>query len=241
MGIKDFFSSSGRAKGRLARQIKSVTNPYAQSADRYASMEQLLEDGSDEAYVGLLRRFTITSTKSIEDEEEKGWAYRRLSAIGKPVLAALEQFCVEYENIAWALRILEDVANEEEEWKILDALLAKHPPGYERDPSKKIQMLTHLADIDDPKVVGHLCRYLEDPDETVRYFVAEALIDIGEEEAKSALVERLCEADEDSVRLKTRILDGLADLEWDVSEQRDAIVQNLGNEHVLQGGKIVRR
>lgn len=241
MGIKDLFSSSGRAKGRLARQIKSVTNPYAQSADRYASMEQLLEDGSDEAYVGLLRRFTITSTKSIEDEEEKGWAYRRLSAIGKPVLAALEQFCVEYENIAWALRILEDVANEEEEWKVLDALLAKHPPGYERDPSKKVQMLTHLADIDDPKVGGHLARYLEDPDETVRFFVAEALIDIGEEEAKPALVGRLCNPDEDSIRLKTRILDGLADLEWDVSEHRDELAKNLGNEHALANGKVVRR
>lgn len=241
MGLKDLFSSTGRAKGRLARHIKSVTNAYAQSADRYQAMESLLEDASDEAFVGLLRRFTVTATKSIEDEEEKGWAYRRLSAIGKPILPAVKTFCLEYENIAWALRIVEDVASEEEEWEILDALIEKHPPGYERDPAKKIQLLTHLADIDDDKVAEILARYVEDPDETVRFFVIEALIDIEAEQAKGALVKRLCSDDEDSVRLKTRILDGLADHGWDVTEFKDELVKNLGNEHAFDGTKITRR
>ncbi len=241
MGLKDLFSSTGRAKGRLARQIKSVTNPYAQSADRYGSMEQLLEDGSDEAYVGLLRRFTITSTKSIEDEEEKGWVYRRLSMIGKPILPAIKSFCVDYENIAWALRIVEDVANESEEWEILEALLEKHPPGYERDPSKKVQMLTHLADIDDPKIASILAKYVEDPDETVRFFVVEALMDIGDAEMLPPLVARLCNPDEDSVRLKTKILDGFATNEWDVTAYKDEIVKHLGNEHAFDGTKIVSR
>jgi hypothetical protein len=241
VGLKDFFSSSGRAKGRLARQIKSVTNPYAQSADRYASMEQLLEDGSDEAYVGLLRRFTVTSTKSIEDEEEKGFAYRRLSMIGKPILGAVKQFCLEYENIAWALRIVEDVANEEEEWDILNALVQQHPPGYERDPAKKIQMLTHLADIDDDKIAGILAGYLDDPDETVRFFVVEALIDIGDEATKEPLIDRLVHDDEDSVRLRSRILDGLCDLEWELATFKEKLAPLVGQDHVFKGDKLTKR
>jgi HEAT repeat protein len=241
VGLKDFFTSSGRAKGRLARQIKTITNPYTQSADRYNAMEQLLEDASDEAYVGLLRRFTMTSTKSIEDEEEKGWVYRRLSAIGKPILPALRTFCLEHENIAWALRIVEDVANEEEEWGLLEALLERHPPGYERDPAKKIQLLTHLADIEDGRISGILARYLDDPDETVRFFAVEALVDIGDAASVEPLVDRLCNAAEDSVRLRTRILDGLASHGWDISAHRARLAPQLGHEHGFDQNKVVRR
>jgi hypothetical protein len=241
VGLKDLFSSAGRAKGRLARQIRTITNPYTQSADRYHAMEQLLEDGSDEAYVGLLRRFTITSTKSIEDEEEKAWVYRRLSAIGKSILPAVRTFCLEHESLAWALRIVEDVANEQEEWELLDALLAKHPPGYERDPATKIQLLTHLAEIDDPRIAGIIARYLDDSDETVRFFAVEALIDIGDDSTRDALVARLCHPAEDSVRLRTRVLEGLAQHGWDVTAHKAEIVKHLGNEHAFDGKKIVRR
>lgn len=235
------FSSKGRARSRLDRSIKTTTNPYTQSVERYTAMEALLEDGSDEALVGLFRRFTIVSTKSIEDEEEKGWAYRQLSALGPKVLPAARQFALESENVAWALRIIEEVADEKTEWEILDALLAKHPPVYERDPSKKQQILTHLAEIDDPAVPGILARYLEDPDETVRYLVVEQLIDIGDERSKDALIARLTHPEEDSLRLKTRILDGLADLKWDIREHTAAIAPHLKHDHAIEGGKIVKR
>src|SRR5690606_15361812 len=127
-------SSAGRAKSRLEKYVKTSTNAYTQSIDRYAAMEALLKDGSDEALVGLFKRFTMVSTKSIEDEEEKGWVYRKLSGLGPKVLPAAKRFCLESDNIAWALRIVEDVADEQQEWDILDELLRRHPPGYERDP-----------------------------------------------------------------------------------------------------------
>jgi len=237
VGIKDFFS----AKGRLSRHIKTVTSPYTQSADRYHAMEKLFADGSDEAFVGLLKRFTMNASKSIEDEEEKGWVYRRLSGVGKPLLPALKAFCLEHDNIAWALRILEDIANEQDEWDVLEALIERHPPGYERDPAKKIQLLTHVQEIDDDRVPAILARYLADPDETVRFFVVDALIEIGEEGCKDPLLAHVSSEKEDSVRLKTRLLDGLASLKWDLGDHRDAIAQNLGSEHVMKDGKIVRR
>ena len=246
MGLRDFFGGGG-GKSKVAKYTKTTINPYTQSAERYHAMEQLLSIGGKDdeqmvpAYVGVLKRFTIASTKSIEDEEEKGWAYRRLSAIGKPLLPALEAFCLEAENIAWALRILEDVANAKEEWSLLDKLVEQHPPGYERDPSKKIQMLTHLAEIDDPKVPEILARYLEDDDETVRFFAVEALVDIAEESTLEALLGRLTNEKEDSLRLRARVLDGLAELGWDVSAHTEALAPNLGAEHELKDGKIQRR
>ncbi len=241
MALKDLFSRSGRAKSRLDKWTKTATSPYTQSAERYAAMESMLKDGSDEALLGIFKRFTIVSTKSIEDEEEKSWAYRQLSGLGAKVLPAAKRFCLESDNVAWALRILEDVADEEQEWDMLDALLAQHPPGYERDPAKKQQMLTHLAEIDDPKVAELLAGYLEDHDETIRFFCVEQLIDIADESTKDAILARLTNPEEDSLRLRSRILDGLAELGWDVSSHTEAVAKLVGQEHQLKDGKILRR
>jgi hypothetical protein len=242
VGLKDLFSSSARSKSRLDKLVKAVTNPYVQSADRYHAMEQLLGDGSELALVGIFRRFTIVSTKSIEDEEEKGWAYRQLAGLGTKVLPAARAFCLDHDNVAWALRVIEDVADEAQEWEILDALLERHPPGYERDPKKKLQILTHLADIDDPRVAEVLVGYLDDADEGVRYYAVEQLLDIGDEaQSKRQLVDRLCHPDEDSVRLRTKILDGLADLGWDLSAEAERIRPRVGNEHELRAGKVAKR
>lgn len=241
MGLSNFFSSAGRAKSRLEKYVKTSTNAYTQSIDRYAAMEALLKDGSDEALVGLFKRFTMVSTKSIEDEEEKGWVYRKLSGLGPKVLPAAKRFCLESDNIAWALRIVEDVADEQQEWDILDELLRRHPPGYERDPNKKKQLLTHLAEIDDPKVVELLAGYLEDHDEGIRFLVVEQLIDIADPSVLPRLIARLAPAVEDSLRIRTRILDGLATLGWDVSPYIAEISKSIGHEHALSGGKIVHR
>jgi hypothetical protein len=247
VGIKDIFSSAGRSKNRLDKNMRGVVNPYGQSADRYHAMQELLEIGTIPAIVGLMRRFTINASKSIEDEEEKSWVYNRLIGLEKDiVLPAAKQFCLDHDNIAWVLRIVEELASEQQEWEILDALLEKHPPGYERDPAKKMQLLTHLADIDNPKVQQILARYLDDPDESVRFQVVESLLGNVEGEAVDpavleALVARLGHKDEDSLRLRTRILTGLARLKWDISAHRERIAPFLGTEHVFEGNRIKER
>jgi HEAT repeat protein len=254
---------AGRGKTRIEKLTRRITNQYAQSPDRYAGMEDLLklaasswekaeklpagteraelERQSDEAYVALLRRFGMNASKSIDDEEEKGWLYRRLIAIGKPILGPIKTICREGESVAWALRIVEDIANETEEWTILETLLEVHPPVYERDSSAKLQMLTHLKEIEDERVREILIRYLADPDENVRFFCIEALIQNAEEQAKNALVQHLDRPDEDSVRLRSRILDGLSDLGWDLSEHAAVIRKHLDDEHLFDGKRLTRR
>ncbi len=240
MGLWDIFSSADRAASRVGKLTKTVTNPYTQSAERYTAMSGLLKDGSEDAYMGVLKRFTMVASKSIEDEEEKGWAYRELSELGEEVLPATKRFCLEAENIAWALRIVEDVADEAQEWDILDALLEQHPPGYERDAAKKHQLLTHVAEIENDRVPGILASYLEDHDEGVRFFCVEQLIEIADESTREALLGRLGNPEEESLRLSVRLMDGLADLGWDVGGHADAIAKVIGHEHQLKGGKILR-
>jgi hypothetical protein len=255
---------SGRGKGRVEKLTRRATNQYAQSPDRYGAMEDLfklatsswekaeklpagsperleLEQQCDDCYVALLQRFSMNASKSIDDEEEKGWLYRHLVMVGKPLLEPIKRFCRDAEGVAWALRIVEDVANEVEEWEILDVLLETHPPTYERDSSAKLQMLTHLKEIEDERVRGILVRYLADPDENVRFFCIEALIHNQEHEAKDALIGQLASPEEDSVRLRSRILDGLADLGWDLSEHAAIVRKYVGDEHGFDGKRLTRR
>lgn len=249
MGIRDLFSSGGksRAGNKLGKLIKAVKTTFGTSQDRYIAMQQLFDlakkqpELATEAYTGLLMRFTIQSSKSIEDEEEKGWVYRELASRGKAVLPAISAYCAQEEKIAWALRLLEDIANEEEEWAVLDKLLEAHPAGsIERTPDKKIDILTHVQEIDDPKVLQCLGGYLDDRDESVRFFVTEALIDIGEEAALPFLAGRLANEEEDSLRIRSKILDGIAKHEWSIADYRDSLAAHLGNEHRFQDDKIVR-
>jgi HEAT repeat protein len=247
VGLKDLFSSSGRSKNRLDRHMRAVVNQYGQSAERYHAMQELLEIGTLPAIVGLMRRFTMNSSKSIEDEEEKNWLSKRLTDLDKALmLSAAREFCLNNDNIAWVLRIVEDRANEREEWELFDALLEKHPPVYERDPSKKLQLLTHIAEIDNPRVGSILIKYLADPDETVRFQVVDSLLDIADEQKpdpvlQDVLTARLADPAEDSLRLRTKILTGLARLKWDLSAFRARIQPNLGNEHTFDGTRIKER
>jgi HEAT repeat protein len=244
LALRDLFSSAGRDKSRLDKLIRTIENKYTQSGDRYAAMERLLALGQESvpALIGLMRRFTVAASKSIEDEEEKGWLFRQLTALPpEKVLPAAREFLLHQESIAWVLRLVEDVADPAQEWAILEAVLAKHPPVYERDPSTKLDLLTRLQELSDPRIPAIIAQYLDDPDEGVRYGAVEALIKLADPATMPALLARLVHPDEDSIRLRSRILAGFAALAWDLSEHRVALAPHLGHEFSFDGKHVHAR
>ena len=84
--------------------------------------------------------------------------------------------CCRADSISWPLRLLDRVAGKEQELEVLKAVLERHEPGYERDPTKKIQLLNHLAAVKDDRVPPLVVPYLADMDEGVRYAAVEALM-----------------------------------------------------------------
>ena len=80
------------------------------------------------------------------------------------------------ESIAWGLKILHEVADNDQAWPILQDLCERNDNSYTRDPSKKIQILHYLGDADDPRCGQALLPYLEDIDEGVRFTAVEALL-----------------------------------------------------------------
>ena len=75
MGLKDLLFG-GRSK--IDKHVARARNKDAQSVDRFASLEALKNDGSPEAVLGLLGRFTIRYDKSIDDETEKDYVFAAL-------------------------------------------------------------------------------------------------------------------------------------------------------------------
>ena len=234
MGFLDLF---GGGKGRLGRHIARAKNKDAQSADRFASLEALRDDGSPEAIEGLLSRFTMRYDKSIEDEQEKEFVFDAVVKMGKPILPPLQKHLRGADSISWGLKVLHEVATPDEAWPILADLCERNDNTYTRDPSKKIQLLVFLGEQPDPRASKALLPYLSDMDEGVRFVTVEALLRQKDPElAREPLLQLLTNEKEESRRIKKRIIDGFADLGWDVKGFSGTVEKMLAD--LLPGARL---
>jgi hypothetical protein len=234
MGLMDLF---GGGKGRLHKHVARAKNKDAQSADRFASLEALRDDGSAEAVEGLLGRFTIRYDKSIEDEQEKQWVFDELVKLGPKVLPPLQAHLRRAESIAWGLKVLHEVVPADEALPVLTDLCERNDNTYTRDPSKKIQLLHYLGDHDDIRYGKLLVPYLVDVDEGVRFVTVEGLLHHKDAEAaREPLLKALLNEKEESRRIKRRIVDGFADLGWDAKGFSGSVEKLL--EDLLPGARL---
>lgn len=198
----------------LDRTIKKVSSQNAQSADRLEAMERLAEAGTHEALVALCRRFSFESSKMIEDEQEKQTVVALLSRQGDDAVDPLHDYMNTALSIAFPLRVLERVAEGERLFAVVDDLLAQEPAGYTKDSTRKIQLIEWLGELEDAKardVATRVAPYLKDFDENVRFAAAEALALKPCDEAAEPLVSALLREEEESMRLKRRIAEILAE------------------------------
>ncbi len=234
MGFLDRFSKDTRDARAREKNAARTINKYAQSPDRMKAMQELRDDGSTEALYALMRRFGMMYDKSIEDEQEKEWAFEMLVEKGAAVLPALKKYMVLADSISWPLRLLDKVVDAKE--GRIDAIaevLERHEPGYERDPTKKIQLLTHLAGLKHARVSPLVAPYLADMDEGVRFAAVEALMKQGDEAVgRTPLLDLF--AKEESLRLRLRIADGIAELGWSVADRRAEIEKTLPDAFLIE-------
>ena len=244
MGLLDLFSKDKRDERALAKNIERATNKNAQSLDRLRALEALANDGSDDALYGLLRRFGFAFHKTIEDEQEKDWVFETLVEKGKAALPAIRRYLKNADSISWPLRLLEKVADRDETYAALKDVTLQHPPGYERDPTKKVQLLHHLGHFDHEESDALALPYLEDMDEGVRFATVETLLAHKREAvARDPLLKLLASDQEESRRIRLQICEGFVQRGWAVgSEQRAAVEKKLPETFQLdRDGKIKKR
>ena len=241
MSLFDLLSREGRKAGALKKSLARASNKDAQSVDRMRALEILRDDASEEAIYGLLRRFSFVYDKTIEDEQEKEWVESTLLELGPAVLPMLHKYLRDADSIAWPLRVLEKVAEPEQIHDILRDLVERNEPGYVRDPSKKIQMLSYVGEHHDPRMAALLLPYLEDMDEGVRYKTVEALLKQKDPAAREPLLAHFCKPEEESGRIRLRIAEGFADLGWEVKGFRGTVEKLLPDVFSIDGKGHVKR
>jgi hypothetical protein len=234
MSVFDLFSKDGRAQRARESNIKRAVNKYAQSPDRMKALQSLRDDGSPDALYGMLRRFGMMYDKTIEDEQEKDWVFEVLLEKGPAIIDPIKKYLLSADSISWPLRLLDRVAGKEQELEVLKAVLERHEPGYERDPTKKIQVLNHLASVKDDRVPPLLVPYLADMDEGVRLAAVEALVRHKNEEiAREPLLLHFVSDGEDSLRIRIQIAEGFTELAWLVKGHRGEVEKKLPEQFQL--------
>jgi HEAT repeat protein len=244
MGLLDIFKSKDeRAERSREKTISRALNKFAQSPDRLRALENLLADGSEEALFGMMRRFGFAYDKSIEDEHEKEWVCDALVSKGVAALPAVRRYLKSADSVSWPLRVLGQVASsKEEELEVLKEVLERHEPGYERDPTKKIQVLSHLGHMKNEGISALVVPYLEDMDEGVRYTAAETLLTHKNSEVSAKpLLAAFTSDTEESLRLRQRIADGFAELKWPVGDARAAVEKKLPDAYKLDKAGLFQK
>jgi hypothetical protein len=240
--LKSLFNRDERRARAVQKASAKAGDGRIKPDDRQPALQLLFDDGGDRAIEGLLRRFTFNYANNlVSDEEEKDYVFEGLVALGERVLPALRAHLLSSPSLSWGLRLLSEVGAHEQVWEVLAEVLARYQPGYERDPSRKIQILSHLGSFEDARVPAAIVPFLQDHDETVRFVTVEGLLARGDEAvAREPLLALLTDPEEESRRLKNRILQGFAATGWTVKGHRGTLEQQLPEEYVIDGKGHVR-
>jgi hypothetical protein len=235
-------------KSSLEKTIAKATNKLSQQVDRWAALEKLKEDGSEEALHGLCKRFGITSTKGVEDETEKNWVVDTLVGIGAPALPPLVRYMTKAEQLSFPLRVLERIASRDKVLEVADQLFASEPPGYVRMPERRIDLIRWFSEWKpgtDEEVVSRLSPYVGDFDENSRFAAIDGMS--GRDPAKIGppLIAALIRPEEESGRIKRTIVEVLEKNRVPLGDQADAVAAvltgPLADEFKVDAGLVKKR
>jgi hypothetical protein len=232
----------------LEKTIAKATNKLSQQVDRWAALERLKEDGSEDALLGLCKRFGITSMKGVEDEDEKNWVVDTLVAVGPAALPPLVRYMNQAEQLAFSLRVLERIAPREKVLEVADALFKSEPPGYVRMPERRIDLIRWFAEwkpATDDEIVSRLSPYVADFDENSRFAAIDGMA--GRDPAKIAppLIDALIRPEEESGRIKRTIVEVLEKSKAPLGDRADAVaavlVGPLADDFKVEKGLVKKR
>ena len=232
----------------LQRTIEKATNKLAQQPDRWAALEKLKAEGTEDALVGLCKRFSITSMKGVEDEQEKLWVVDTLVALGSSALPPLVRYMKTAEQLAFPLKVLERIASHDQVLEVVDKLLASEPPGYVRMPERRIDLMRWFSEwkpVTDEELVSRLAPYVADFDENARFTAIEGMAHRDPTKIGPPLIAALLRPDEESGRIKRTIVEVLERSKVPLGDKADAVkaalVGPMADDFKVDGGLVKKR
>ena len=246
MGLFDLFKAGGGdkkpgSKANPAAKWADRLEKRAQNYDRQEAINALSEMATSEAVEALLKRFTFHMDPSITDQEEKDAAFRGILKAGRNAVAPVRAFAGKAESLAWPMKIMAELLDEPEYVEELLKWLERWDTEYAKFVDPKVQILTALEEHKHPRIREEVERFLEDVDDRARFHAASTLL-VQDDAASAPALARLL-GDEESLRVRTRIAEGLASRGWEVpEEERDAARKGLPPGYTLDGsGRVTKK
>jgi HEAT repeat protein len=248
MGLFDIFKKNGKDGGGgekkkpnpAAKWAEAAGSKRAQAYDRQEAIQELSKLASADAVEALLRRFTFNTDPSITDQEEKDLAFEAILKAGREAIEPVRAFAGKAESLRWPMRVLKELLGEDELVDELIVWLAKWDTEYAKFIDPKLQILDELGDHVSPKIRPAVERFLEDVSEPARFNAVVALLAQKEIEALGPLLTLLL--DEESVRVRSKIAEGLVGLSWEIADdQRDAVRKVLPPQFGVDGAGVVTK
>ena len=210
----------GFGGNKVDRYVKKLTNAYVQTHERIRMLELLYEMGTDEAILGILKRFTFRTEASIVDEDEKELAYKLLVRCGSSAILPIERFVDGHEAVYWPIKALHEIAGIDAAVDLLLKVLDRSQERSGRVNEQKTQLVSNLRDFNHPRVLERLHQLVADEDEDVRIMAMDGLLTYGEDVALQPAVRLLLDTEE-SARVKMVLLEQLIELQWSLASWRE--------------------
>lgn len=240
--ISDFIAGltdpEARKRNRIASLRKKLQGKFGQTEDRRGAANVLAGMGTDEALRAMLARFTVTADNHTHDQDEKQLVSDLLLEAGPAAIKPIEDYLAREKEVSWVLSSLRRLVGAE---KWVDAVLALlgDKTSEDTDAEKLEQILRELHEQKDPRVPAAVARFLTDLDDTVRFAAIETLSSIDTEEAREPLLAALTKPEEESQRVRQRIIEVFRDRGWEVKGFRKAVEDRLpAGWYLDRAGKI---
>jgi HEAT repeat protein len=239
--LRRFFSNeTGPSEKQIRRAMKQVTQIHGEAATRVAAMERLASWKTAEAAAALLRRFTIKTPQENMDLEEKQYAVRLLSGIGKAAIDPILKFIRSEPDVTFPVQALIGILPPDEFRESLLNLLEGFLSEYTRWPEAKTVLIDHLPDDAFEEFVETVIRFIDDEDDDVCIAAVDYVAKNGDEAMREKLLQLFFEA-EARPRVRGRILDHFLEKEWPVKGYRKRMEEAIELPFYLTSKGIVKR
>jgi len=245
MGLFDFFAKKKEAAPtakpkEIARLERLVANKLTQDYDRQEAIAELCKLGTAQSAAALLKRFDWSLDPSITDQDEKENCVRGIVAAGEAALDPIREYCRKAASLTWPLKALKGIVPPE---KLVDELLSvldQFDTEYVRNVEPKLQLLKELAEWPSEEVRVAVEPFVNDMSEPVRFEAVTTVFAMNDPESAPALIEQL--STDESLRVKNRIAQGLADKGWELPDElRSTAAKALPPGYRLEGGVVKAR
>jgi len=250
MGLLELFGKGPMTDKKVEKVAKLACNPYAQPDVRMREMQRLLEEGTEVALRGLLKRFAANANGPIADEDEKKWLEDALVDVGASVSKPLQAYIRSEKQLTYALRSYRRLSGDAEGVRFFIEILESYGPEDYRSNEAKLQLIWQLSEnLSDARVVPALVPFLTDHGDDVRWAVMD-LLERGADEnllddsTQASVCERLGELLADSStgpRILKRSAGIFAARHWPVPEGVEGLSKLLDDDYFIDKKRFLRK